>query len=97
MRDDDFIAWLKMQGRYNPSTTINTSGLRAIARRLKANLDEEWSKDDLQRLIESIRIQREGLPTGGPEYLELSGDITKSKAYGEFRLEGADQSKGASV
>src|SRR5690242_1449801 len=86
MRDDQFRRWMEQQGsRYN-SSTVNTylASLRAVERRWNVDLDREYQTDGLESLVSRIRNRREGLETGGPEYRELSADIAKLKAYGEF-------------
>jgi F-type H+/Na+-transporting ATPase subunit beta len=87
MRRDKFREWVISQGnRYGSSNTVNTylTALRAIERKFGLRLDDEWSKDDFQGLIEKIKVQRAVLPAGGAEYRERSADISKLKAYGEF-------------
>ena len=87
MREAGFIAWMNGQGdRYNPATTVQTyvAGLRAIERRYGKDLDKEWSRDDLVGIMSSVEAERKGHATGDVRYRELSGDISKLRAYGEF-------------
>ena len=79
MNEVEFRGWLESNGKNRRVVSDSVSRMRTLQRELGINLDEEYSKDECESIMNALSINK-----GENEYMKKYGDV--NLPIGKFTL-----------